>query len=723
MIQGPPGTGKSQSITNIIATAVLDGKRVLFVAEKLAALEVVKRRLEREGLGALCLELHSNKANKRAVVEEIGRTWTLGRPKDAGLGSLIQGLERKRSVLNGHVTDLHEPLGPGGPSPFSIVGQLLALEDRGRQAADVTCPGAETWTTQDWADRRRLAQDLVALVGEMGLPAEHPWRGVQRATILKVDWDGLEAAIRSVTSSLADLMDSAMVVARTLALAVPKTLQEAGRLEQIGRHLLGAPAMDRQAVCDPVWDRDLEGIKDLVGAVRTFADVSSAVGGQVTSAAWTEDLSEARRWIAAYGSSWLRVLNGSYRRSIAQLRGLMVGPSALPKTCADHLALIDRIIAGQKALAVIREGDSLGRAAFGTVWRQEKTDASAVETISNWVMGLRQIAGDSRLRDAVTRLQDPGGLAQQIDDLSRRRADAGQRVRQVFEALQIDCIAAFGASDVEAVSIDALAQRGTQWVQQPEALSRWTAYYQAACRARQQGLAALVDRLETGGVPAAAFVDCLDRLVLNQWLREAIRQRPQLGQFDGLLHDRQVAEFRQLDKQRLTLAKVRVLAAHVDHMPPVDSGVGAAGIIAGEIQRKRGHRTIRRLLKDAGSVVQSIKPVFMMSPLSVAQFLEPGAVEFDLMVMDEASQVQPVDALGAIARCKQIVVVGDSKQLPPTRFFTRLTSNTEDPDAVDEDQQPQAAGAADIESILGLCCAAAWVRPCCDGTTAAATTP
>ncbi len=81
VIQGPPGTGKSKSISNIISTAVLDGKRVLFVAEKLAALEVVKRRLEREGLGPLCLELHSNKSNKRAVIEEIGKTWKLGRPK------------------------------------------------------------------------------------------------------------------------------------------------------------------------------------------------------------------------------------------------------------------------------------------------------------------------------------------------------------------------------------------------------------------------------------------------------------------------------------------------------------------------------------------------------------------------------------------------------------------------------------------------------------------
>jgi len=111
-----------------------------------------------------------------------------------------------------------------------------------------------------------------------------------------------------------------------------------------------------------------------------------------------------------------------------------------------------------------------------------------------------------------------------------------------------------------------------------------------------------------------------------------------------------------------------VLTSHFTGLPQ-SAGVGPAGIMKGELERKRGHRTVRRLLKDAGTIVQAIKPVFMMSPLSVAQFLEPGAVEFDLLVVDEASQVQPVDALGAIARCRQIVVVGDSRQLPPTRFF------------------------------------------------------
>ena len=111
-------------------------------------------------------------------------------------------------------------------------------------------------------------------------------------------------------------------------------------------------------------------------------------------------------------------------------------------------------------------------------------------------------------------------------------------------------------------------------------------------------------------------------------------------------------------------------------------------------------RPLRRLFKAAGPALQAIKPVCMMSPLSVAQYLEPGAMSFDLLLVDEASQVEPVDALGAVARARQIVVVGDDKQLPPTRFFLRMTS--EEPA---ENEEEEIAQAADVESILGLCAA------------------
>ena len=127
--------------------------------------------------------------------------------------------------------------------------------------------------------------------------------------------------------------------------------------------------------------------------------------------------------------------------------------------------------------------------------------------------------------------------------------------------------------------------------------------------------------------------------------------------------------------------------------------------IRSEIARKRGHMPIRKLFKTTGETLQRIKPVLLMSSISVAQFLPPNSVEFDLLVIDEASQVRPEDALGLVARAKQMVVVGDKKQLPPTSFFDRIVADEDelDPDETIEVALRSVAKATDLESILALC--------------------
>ena len=109
-------------------------------------------------------------------------------------------------------------------------------------------------------------------------------------------------------------------------------------------------------------------------------------------------------------------------------------------------------------------------------------------------------------------------------------------------------------------------------------------------------------------------------------------------------------------------------------------------VLQREIQKRARHKPIRQLLKEAGSVIQDLKPVFMMSPLSIANYLATDSVEFDLVVFDEASQVSPVDALGALLRADKAVVVGDSRQLPPSSFFDRVVQSSDDADEEEEEE-------------------------------------
>ncbi|MBX9749742.1 MAG: hypothetical protein K5Q68_09030, partial [Roseococcus sp.] len=204
-----------------------------------------------------------------------------------------------------------------------------------------------------------------------------------------------------------------------------------------------------------------------------------------------------------------------------------------------------------------------------------------------------------------------------------------------------------------------------------------------------------------------AAESALDFAILEALYRVAMRAHPELAAFDGAAADRWVLDFRAADAARVRLARAEAAAIHAARVDALRLGEEAASLafLRGEFERKRGHAALRTLLSRAAPLIRKAKPILMLSPLSVAQFLanphhatQPGFPLFDLLVMDEASQIEPVDALGAIARARQIVVVGDDKQMPPTRFFQRMTEESEDASADEDD----ALDARDVESILGL---------------------
>ena len=701
VIQGPPGTGKSQSITNIIATAVLDGKRVLFVAQKLAALEVVKRRLEREGLGSLCLELHSEKCQKRAVLQEIATTWKrkqrqLVEPAD--LDERLARLDADRQRLNLYASALHTPLGPSGLAPFTVIGRLCALADVAPLVADLSFEGAERWTEAELRERRAVLDDLGPRLTQLGRPAAHPWFGVCREPVHSIDREPLAARIAQARDYLVSVTETSAETAARLRLPAPATLEQAKALGHMAAHVGAAPAMDPRALCEGVWAAGIDGLRALVAQGRTWAATNKELGALITPEAWSLDFKAERRVIAAHGDSLLRFLNTEYRRARNTLKGVLTG--SLPSAHTALLALIDRLIVGQMAQAAITAGDNLGRSAFGTEWKGVHSDWRALESIVIWVDGFAGAGLEDSFRKTFSTLENPLATATAADRLIAVSAVTEAAIGKLSAELELDHALLFQSKDHRSATLRALLERTQTWLARMGDLLLWNHYHMQTRVAGRLGLGGLLARLESGAIAVGHEKAAFEYVHLCHVYRVMAKALPELGKFDGRLHNQLVEDFKTLDTERLKLAKYRVLAAQHSRLPPYDGVIGATGVLKGEIERKRGHRSVRRLLKEAGSVVQAIKPVLMMSPLSVARYLEPGAVEFDLLVIDEASQIEPVDALGAIARCKQIVVVGDSRQLPPTRFFQRATSDVPEPDDLGE---PDATAARDVESILGLC--------------------
>ncbi len=258
VIQGPPGTGKSQTITNLIATAVKAGKKVLFVAEKLAALEVVHSRLERLGLGAICLELHSSKAKKKTVLDEIARTLALGRPKAHPSEERLEALQSAIDRLNRHAEVMNSRIEPAGVTPYQVLGRLTRLYAEGVEAADLPLAAPESWTGPVFREHCRGLADLQEHLAEIGSLPDHPRKGVTRSeSLLPTDMKELQAGVAEAIGSLSEvaeafaLLSDAFDVART----GPPSLKDVQKLAQFALRIVKAPAMDRRAIGDPAWER------------------------------------------------------------------------------------------------------------------------------------------------------------------------------------------------------------------------------------------------------------------------------------------------------------------------------------------------------------------------------------------------------------------------------------------------------------------------------------
>ena len=665
VIQGPPGTGKSQTISNIIAQAVLDGRSVLFVAEKLAALEVVKRRLESIGLGAACLELHSEKQSKRAVLDELRATLSLPMPPKPERDAVVRRLGSLRGRINRHAAAMRGTVGASGLALHQVIGALVGLRQRGVAAPDFSVTAAE-WDVGAIEARRDAIKLLAGYAAEGG--AQSPWRGVM-ADIGPADADRLlgrlTAWIRAFAAAGAALG----------AEAGPKAAEGALALRPA---LLAAPVHDAAALKHEAWMGDLAPLEALVQALGALQK-AKADPQLLPSALDVAGIAEVRATLAEAGGVF-GFLSGA-RRDAKTLA------ARIARDAENPLLALDAALAGQAAREALRQGDAMGRAAFGTLWQGEVSDPAPLSALLTW----RKTHGSAALT-ALAQGAKPADTAP-----LQAALDAFEELQQ---ATRLDARIAFGTDEP---AFSALATRLGDCAAAPEALDAWLGWRRAAALA--SGLEPLLERLTDGRVASEAAEDVFSFALHEALLRAAMAQHPELAAFDGAAADRLVEDFREADRARITLTRAEAAYAHALRVKEVRDGAPGMTVLRGEMEKKRGHLPVRELLLRASQAVQKAKPIFMMSPLSVAQFLSPPhglkpGLSFDLLVIDEASQVEPVDALGAIARCRQVVVVGDDKQMPPTRFFQRMTGEEGEETA---ENAADVVAARDVESILGLC--------------------
>jgi hypothetical protein len=680
VIEGPPGTGKSQTITNLIAQALFEGKKVLFVAEKQAALNVVSSRLARVGLGEFCLDVHAEKASKAAVLKQIGDAINASTrlvPEPDTSHHLLQGVREK---LTSYIRSAHQPVAPLGMKPYDAIGWLEKVRQSPRVPFGLP---VETVSRNAFEDTEQALREFMAVAEPIGDPRQHPWRDTRRTFYTVEDLQVIEESLIRTSNALETVIRLSREASLMLDRPMIQHFTEVKPLVELAEVIACSPGAPGEVLRSSAWNAPPPEASDLIRLGKTVTTTGADLSRKFTPGVFEEhpddDISFMEGKLSAT-LGFLNFLNGRFRSVRRKWFGFRL--AGYQKSLLDQLGDMKSVARFQKDQARLRQSEGLGRNLFGGLWRGEESDWSQLDGYVKWVVEFRKLCVEKSITDkAISIAERSAPEMKVIQDLKAAAAR--------FEALLPEFVkeVEWTQPNLPGLSFEELNRRLAGFQQALSEAMQWGDFERVRKRV-EGGLAAeIITRAMNGEFPVSQTGLVFRRAFLFKWLKWVIQSKPDLEGFATSAHEQVRKKFQGLDEATLKANRTRLIRLVRDRVQnAIQSHVNEMGwqFLMDQIGRQRKHKPLRTTFQRAFRAIQTAKPVFLMSPTTVAQFIEPSHESFDLVIFDEASQLPTEDAVGAIFRGRQLVVVGDPKQLPPTNFFSAMlgVTNTE----MDEDE-------------------------------------
>ena len=432
---------------------------------------------------------------------------------------------------------------------------------------------------------------------------------------------------------------------------------------------------------------------DLLAGGQELAGQEESLSQFFLASAWNFDITTVRLELKEGVKSSFTRIRKNYRQAVKSLQSIL--KDDIPDCPAERVFLAEQLLDHQHKVKAFSEEESYLSQQLGPYWNGRDTKYAEIVELIGWCRNVASVAPSISV-DAVIQLASNRQFIDQLRinfgaDADSLRTETGT----IAARLQLN----WSAEEFDGMPLDQIVLCLEKFSGANEQqYSSWAAIQRARKGLDNFKLQELRARIETGQSDADQAKNELQLAHAEAlWDSEAKENTEPLRTVN---RQQMVDEFKQLEEQRIIETQADISNQHLSRIRSAPSDQMA--LIRGEIGKRSNRKCVRKLMDQAPNAVQILKPVFLMSPASIAQFLPPGKIHFDLLVIDEASQVRPEDALGAIARSKQLVVVGDQKQMPPSNFFSKATSNESQDDSVDE-ILGGTARATEMESVLSLC--------------------
>ena len=683
VLHGPPGTGKSQTITNIIANALFEDKRVLFVAEKQAALSVVKKRLDGLGLGDFCLELHSNKTNKAEVLQKLTATLALaGGQEKINLSEKSNAILKLRDDLAEPVAALHKKRRLG----VSVYEALLICL-RNKNAPDIMNIESTFYdglTKEKIENYERMMVQAAVAAKECGGVHNSPFSNVN---IVEYDLPTRDSLYCSSEVMLAEIKHLKNYIALFLELYRQKistlTRKKLDALYEICKMLAGDTLnkyykeneeefyafFNANLRLDSCFEKYFKSFKKLVEVGKEYEELG--------------------KWLERGETDYER--NKQVKTVVKKLSKMAISP--LNKD--EILSHLETVHAIYEAMERVRSATNLSQYFTFTFGRVDYFDAR--ERFLEDLYRLHELCATVFIDynpDSFNSMCIRAACGYSLPVLKgiMSSLESFRTAEESFLQITLADKSKIPEEDV----LEYYTAKSGALIENVDMLASWCMYKKTAKALDEAGLTFITDALENGSVTGETIVESFEKNIYKNFLQTNIPLDPVLARFSAAVLEEKSESMRLAMEEFSRMSKEAIRSKLISRLPTASTEgslsieVAAFGRIAKSNMRGMG---IRKLFEEIPELIKRVAPCLLMSPITVSQYLQAEQGSFDIVVFDEASQIPTAEAVCSLARGKSAIVVGDPKQLPPTKFFQN--------NYIDEDNLEN----EDMESVLDDCLA------------------
>lgn len=666
ILHGPPGTGKSQTITNIIADALANDKRVLFVAAKKAALDVVHKRLVQIGLGPFCLELHSNKAKKSDILTQFDQALQVPKYQmDIDVTAEALRLDQRREKLSAFVEALHRK----NDISWSLYDTISFLENK-EVAFDASLKlplKVASISPSSWNEWNDWLLPFAAIVGKIGAPQQHPLRFVGLSSH---KFDHTSRITESINVYL-DAEKSASEVHKKYAVEKQFTAEFLTAFKLIEDH-----SIDRALFTFSLdGNRHLE-FQQWLTLMENKQDLHKKLLQQFHASIFQADTNGlSYSWNQAE-HSWFLAKWWKQRKVKSQLQGYA------KQRLDDEMeisAFFQQMEAFRKVESQLQplENEDFSRLSKRYM-EGEYLNTGALQAANSALLELTKILQKVTPQGAKAWIENfllPANFEQELPEIStltEKMLVARENLSHFLTTIP---------------DRDALVEIKEHINQ----LEDWINYQRYKEQAAALNLSWFIELLEKESVAVKQLPFEFEKIIRLNHFIESMDEDQVLQGFDAHIYESLIQQYRSLHQEYIAISSNQLLLKLSNKVPNANQEAiqsSEIGILQRAIRSKGRGLSIRKLFDQIPSLIPRLKPCMLMSPISVAQYFDVSSSHFDLVIFDEASQLPTAEAISSLARAKQAIIVGDPKQMPPTSFFSSTKMDEEE------------AEVEDLESIL-----------------------